>query len=104
NHYKTQLAAQGLVGKTAAQTLLSRTSVTGDTANVQLVFTATGNKNGNATTLVNDYASEYVATANAADMAAANALLKVVNAKIATYNQQLNVAEAQKNNGKAQVI
>src|SRR5690349_22762444 len=60
--HHSELAAQGITGL-SPNDLLKRASVTGDTVNDQLTFTATGRTGPQARALVDAYAASYVATA-----------------------------------------
>jgi polysaccharide biosynthesis transport protein len=102
-NYKKQLQAAGVPSMTASE-FLSKTSVTGDPTNVQLIFTGTGKDRPSSTTLVNSYAKQYIATANAADRAVVNQQLKAVNKAIATDVAELNTATNLKQNVKAATI
>jgi capsular exopolysaccharide synthesis family protein len=102
-NYKTHLQAAGVPSMTTSQ-FLSTTSVTGDTTNVQLVFGATGKDRPSSTTLVNAYAAQYITTANAADYALVNKLIKPLQGTINNLQSQLNAATAQGNNIKANTL
>jgi tyrosine-protein kinase len=90
---RAKLAAAGITGMTPSQ-FLSRTSVTGDTTNDLVTFTATGRTRPQALALVNAYAEIYVARADANDHLRVKTALAPINAELSTLNAQLKADQA----------
>jgi capsular exopolysaccharide synthesis family protein len=97
-NYKTQLQAAGVPPMTPSD-FMAKTSVSGDTTNVQLNFSASGKKRPEAIALVNSFAKQYITTANTADLAVVDQQLTTIKKAIATDNKQLAAAVAQGQNG-----